>query len=145
METVNWRSSSSQAKVFGTIISIRGAFAVTFYQGLTIIRLSSSLRNSINQIFFSSGSDWILGGLLLAAEAFSTSLWYILQATVVKKYPAVLLRVFFQCLFTTIQSAVFTLIAVRDAGAWELRLDVGLIAVLCSHLFYIFGSDLAYT
>ncbi|CAN6550681.1 unnamed protein product [Malus baccata var. baccata] len=130
METVNWTSSSSQAKVFGTVMSIGGAFVVTFYKGLPIIRLSSSLPNSLYQIFSSSRSNWILGGLFLAVQAFSISLWYILQATVVKKYPAILLSVFFQCLFATIQSAIFALIAVRDASAWEIRLDVGLIAVL---------------
>ncbi|RXH79671.1 hypothetical protein DVH24_040818 [Malus domestica] len=130
METVNWRSSSSQAKVFGTVMSIGGAFVVTFYKGLPIIRLSASLPNSLYQIFSSSRSNWILGGLFLAVHAFSISLWYILQATVVKKYPAILLSVFFQCLFATIQSAIFALIAVRDASAWEIRLDVGLIAVL---------------
>lgn len=53
-----------------------------------------------------------------------------LQATIVKKYPAIVFIVFFQCLFATIQSAAFTVIAVRGASAWELRLDVGIIAIL---------------
>ncbi|XP_028952208.2 WAT1-related protein At3g28050-like isoform X3 [Malus domestica] len=107
MERVYWRSSSSQAKVLGTIVSITGAFVVTFYKGLPIIRLSSSLASLLNQLILSSSkSNWILGGLFLAADALSTSLWYILQ------------------------SAAFTLIAVRGASAWEIRLDVGIIAIL---------------
>ncbi|XP_021829851.1 WAT1-related protein At5g40240-like [Prunus avium] len=133
MEKVNWRSSSSQAKVCGTIVSITGAFVVTFYKGLPIIKQSILLSNSPNQLLFSSQSNWILGGLFLAAEAFSTYLWYIikcLQAFVVKKYPAVVFIVFYQCLFATIHSVAFTLVAVRDASAWELRLDMGLIAIL---------------
>ncbi|XP_028952206.2 WAT1-related protein At5g40240-like isoform X1 [Malus domestica] len=131
MERVYWRSSSSQAKVLGTIVSITGAFVVTFYKGLPIIRLSSSLASLLNQLILSSSkSNWILGGLFLAADALSTSLWYILQATIVKKYPAIVFIVFFQCLFATMQSAAFTLIAVRGASAWEIRLDVGIIAIL---------------
>ncbi|BFG16491.1 hypothetical protein CerSpe_027650 [Prunus speciosa] len=130
MEKLNWRSSSSQAKICGSIVSITGAFVVTFYKGLPIIQQSISLSNSPNQLLFSSQSNWILGGLFLAAEAFSTSLWFIMQAFIVKKYPAVVFIVFYQCLFTTIQSAAFTLVAVRDASAWELRLDMGLIAIL---------------
>ncbi|RXH69796.1 hypothetical protein DVH24_007052 [Malus domestica] len=51
-------------------------------------------------------------------------------ATMVKKYPAIVFIVFFQCLFATMQSAAFTLIAVRGASAWEIRLDVGIIAIL---------------
>nr|XP_028952210.1 WAT1-related protein At5g40240-like isoform X5 [Malus domestica] len=131
MERVYWRSSSSQAKVLGTIVSITGAFVVTFYKGLPIIRLSSSLASLLNQLILSSSkSNWILGGFFLAADALSTSLWYILQATIVKKYPAIVFIVFFQCLFATMQSAAFTLIAVRGASAWEIRLDVGIIAIL---------------
>ncbi|KAI5352408.1 hypothetical protein L3X38_005299 [Prunus dulcis] len=126
MEKVQWRSSSSKAKILGTTASIAGAFVVTFYKGQPIMLLPSSHPPNL----FSSKSNWVLGGLFLAADSFSSSLWYILQASTLKKYPAVVVIVCFQCLFSTIQSALFTLIAVKDASAWELRLDTGLIAVL---------------
>ncbi|KAH0991612.1 hypothetical protein GBA52_003095 [Prunus armeniaca] len=127
MEEVQWRSSSSKAKILGTIASIAGAFVVTFYKGQPIMLPPSSHPPNL----FSSKSNWVLGGLFLAADSFSSSLWYILQASsTLKKYPAVVVIVCFQCLFMTVQSALVTLIAVKDASAWELRLDMGLIAVL---------------
>lgn len=75
MEEVQWRSSSSKAKILGTIASIAGAFVVTFYKGQPIMLLSSSHPPNL----FSSKSNWVLGGLFLAADSFSSSLWYILQ------------------------------------------------------------------
>ncbi|KAI5352411.1 hypothetical protein L3X38_005302 [Prunus dulcis] len=56
----------------------------------------------------------------ICAEAFATSLWYIMQAFVVKKYPAVVFIVF----YVTI-SAAFTLVAVRDASAWGAKAGCG--------------------
>ncbi|XP_050373908.1 WAT1-related protein At5g40240-like isoform X2 [Argentina anserina] len=127
MENVYWKRSSSQAKILGTITSITGAFVVTLYKGPPVLDVPSSPT----QFLFSlKHSNWIAGGLFLAADAFFTSLWYILQALTVEKYPAVVFIVFFQCLFTTILSAAFALIAIKDANAWQLRLDMGLIAIL---------------
>lgn len=53
-----------------------------------------------------------------------------LQASILKKYPAVLVIIFYMMLYYTILSIVFTLIVVRDAGAWRLGLDLGLVSVL---------------
>ncbi|TYH31273.1 hypothetical protein ES288_A01G160700v1 [Gossypium darwinii] len=75
MEKHEWRSTSSQAKVLGTTISIAGAFVVTFYKGPTILRLP-------HQLLSSPQINWILGGLLLAVEAFINSAWYVIQAIV---------------------------------------------------------------
>ncbi|XP_061370146.1 WAT1-related protein At5g40240-like isoform X2 [Gastrolobium bilobum] len=111
MEEVYWRHFSSQAKVIGTIVSITGAFVVIFYKGPPIFNTNLSDSSSILQ--FSPQSNWILGGLLCAVDSFLSSMWYI-----------------YQVLFSTIQSAVFAFIAVRDPREWELKLDVGLIAIL---------------
>ncbi|XP_039045020.1 WAT1-related protein At5g40240-like isoform X1 [Hibiscus syriacus] len=125
MEKLEWRSTSSQAKVFGTIISITGAFVVTFYKGPTILRLS-------HQLLSSPQLQWILGGLLLAIEAFMTSAWYIVQAMVLKKFPAVLTVMFYLCFFNAILSLIYSLILVRDPVAWKIRPGIGLFAILYS-------------
>ncbi|KAK9935696.1 hypothetical protein M0R45_022785 [Rubus argutus] len=52
-----------------------------------------------------------------------------------KSYPAVVFVVFFQCFFATIQSAVFTLIEVKDATAWKLRPDMGMMLFYTLELF----------
>lgn len=75
MEKHEWRSTSSQAKVLGTIISIAGAFVVTFYKGPTILRLPHQLLSSPQR-------NWVLGGLLLAVDAFLNSAWYVMQVRI---------------------------------------------------------------
>ncbi|XP_020411590.1 WAT1-related protein At3g28050 isoform X2 [Prunus persica] len=133
MEKLNWRSSSSQAKTIGTVVSITGAFVVTFYKGPAVIhaRLSSAGTGLFSNLFlFSEKSHWVLGGLLLAADSFSTSLWFIVQASILKKYPAVLITVFFYCFFVCIQCALVSLILVQDLSAWRLKPNIGLLAVL---------------
>ncbi|VVA26071.1 PREDICTED: WAT1-related [Prunus dulcis] len=61
-----------------------------------------------------------------------SSLWIILQALILKKYPAVLILASFYCFFVTIQSALSSLILVKDPSAWSLKPDIGLFAVLYS-------------
>uniref|UniRef100_A0A2N9ITJ4 WAT1-related protein n=1 Tax=Fagus sylvatica TaxID=28930 RepID=A0A2N9ITJ4_FAGSY len=75
---------------------------------------------------------WAHGGLFLAVNSFLCSLWYVFQAWLLKKYPEVLIMVFYQWFFGAIQSALFSLIVVNDPSAWRLKLDIGLFAILYS-------------
>ncbi|CAI8587628.1 unnamed protein product [Vicia faba] len=127
MEKINWRHYSSQAKVIGTIVSMTGAFVVIWYKGPPIFKIHSS--SSYNTLRFSPNLNWILGGLLSAGDSLASSIWYIYQVSLTKKYPALIVIVFFQVLFITIQSGVYALIVVRDPSAWELNLDMGLIVI----------------
>lgn len=81
MEKVAIRSSTSQAKVLGTVVSISGAFVVTLYKGPPILiahRPSVSLHQPINTLK-SVDRSWAIGGLLLTAEYILVPLWYIVQ------------------------------------------------------------------
>ncbi|KAJ0095868.1 hypothetical protein Patl1_16204 [Pistacia atlantica] len=140
MEKVKWISKSSQAKSLGTLVSITGAFVVTFYKGPPVIK-TISLHSVLSLVPLLSPqySTWILGGIFLAADAFLISGWYILQALTFRKYPSVLIIVSYQSFFTAIMSIVFSLILVKDTSAWKLRLDMGLVAILYSA---IIGSGL---
>lgn len=78
MEKVAARSTSSQAKILGTVVSIMGAFVVTLYQGPPIVLASSASQNQLLSV--SAGkSNWVIGGLLLTAEYILVPLWYIVQ------------------------------------------------------------------
>ena len=79
MEKLDLKRSSSIAKSVGALISVAGAFVVTFYKGPPIMSSSSSSHSS-NQLF-SSQSHWVLGGFLLADESLLASMWYILQVS----------------------------------------------------------------
>ncbi|KAK8471957.1 hypothetical protein PHAVU_002G073300 [Phaseolus vulgaris] len=105
MEKVLWRHRSSQAKVLGTTVSIGGAFVVILYKGPSILRSHS--WNTSMKLQLSTQSNWILGGICCIADSFFTSMWYIYQASIGKKYPAVTVILFFQFLFATILCGIF--------------------------------------
>lgn len=80
MEKVALRSSSTKAKIIGTLTSISGALVVVFYKGPKVI--SSPTRTSsvlLQRPLGSSQSNWIIGGLLEAVAYLLYSLWYIIQ------------------------------------------------------------------
>ncbi|KAL3654107.1 hypothetical protein CASFOL_003788 [Castilleja foliolosa] len=138
MEQVDFRSLSTIAKSLGTIVSISGAFIVTFYKGPAI--LNSPLTNgSFSQLYLPVTQNWILGGFLLACASFMTASWCILQAAILKIYPAEMIIVAFYCLFVTIQSSLITLIAERDLAALRIETTIGLFAV-----FYAAIINIAY-
>ena len=77
MEQVVLRSSATQAKIIGTIVSMSGALFVVLYKGPKI--LASSTTVSHDQHLTISESSWIFGGLLIAAQYLLVSIWLILQ------------------------------------------------------------------
>lgn len=78
MEELDWKSPSSLAKSLGTIVSIAGAFIATLYKGAALLK-GPSPANFSQQPLFSQDSDWILGGLFLAADCVMASSFTIVQ------------------------------------------------------------------
>ncbi|CAA2934767.1 WAT1-related At3g28050-like [Olea europaea subsp. europaea] len=136
MEKLACRRASFQAKTIGTVVSIVGAFIVTLYKGPQILTSQSASR-LLDNFIRTPQSSWILGGLFLAVDCAVSSGYIIVQALILKKYPAELIIVFFYCLFAAILSTVVSLIVDRDLSAWSLQPNIRLIAVLYS---VVFGS-----
>ncbi|KAI9073421.1 hypothetical protein K1719_017489 [Acacia pycnantha] len=134
MERLDWRSYSSLAKSVGTIVSIAGAFVATLYKGPPLLTRLSSANSSALQLF-SQESNFMLGGLFLAADCVMASAYIIVQAKIVKKYSAELVIVFFYCFFVAILSGVTCLFLERDTSAWSLQPKLRLLAVLYSGVF----------
>lgn len=80
MEKLELSSTTTRAKLAGTIISISGAFVVTFYKGPSISTPPSS-SPLLNQVLDSARSDWIIGSLFLTVEYILVPVWYILVVT----------------------------------------------------------------
>ncbi|KAI3467493.1 hypothetical protein Pfo_024156 [Paulownia fortunei] len=136
MEELNWRRLSSISKAVGTVVSIVGAFIVTFYNGPAILNKPLN-SGSPAQLYLSSQWNWILGGFLLAFASFLTALWCILQAFILKMYPAEMIIIAFYCLFVTIQSSLVSVIAERYVSAWRIETNIGLTAVFYSAIINI--------
>ncbi|TMX01259.1 hypothetical protein EJD97_024814 [Solanum chilense] len=130
MEVINWKSWSSYAKAFGTFVSIGGAFVLTFYKGPPII--NQHLTST-----FSTQQKWILGGVILACESMSTSLWYIIQASILKIYQEEMVIVCLYCFFVTIISTLISLVVETNTNAWMIYLDIRLIVILYSGIIGI--------
>lgn len=79
MEKLELRSSSTRAKVLGTIFSISGAFVVTLYRGPRITLTPTTSSRLARQLPNATPSNWALGGLFLTAEYILVPMWYIIQ------------------------------------------------------------------
>lgn len=137
MEKVVLKTTSSKAKVLGTIISISGAFVVTLYQGPPIV-LESAPSKSMNLSQLGSldsvKPNWVLGGVFLSAEYILTPLWYIVQTQIMKEYPAEMTVVFFYNCCVSVVSAIVGLLTERDPNAWIIKPSLALASILCSGL-----------
>ena len=81
MEKATLTSSSTQAKIAGSIVSIIGALVITLYKGpIVLSALSPSQSPSINSPLGSpSQGDWVLGASLLVVAYILAPLSYIVQ------------------------------------------------------------------
>ncbi|KAF7809268.1 WAT1-related protein [Senna tora] len=134
MERLDWRSSSSIAKSVGTIVSISGAFIATLYKGPSLLKRPSP-ANLSQHLMFTQESNFVLGGIFLAADCLMASAFLIVQASILKKYPAELIVAFLYCFFVAIQSGVTCLFMERDTSAWSLQPSLRLLGVLYSGVF----------
>ncbi|KAG8637979.1 WAT1-related protein At5g40240 isoform X2 [Manihot esculenta] len=133
MEKLVIRSSSTQAKMIGTFASMAGALVVVLYKGPKVLStVSSRLSNLLDPPVGSPSSDWVIGGLLLAAQSFLCSLWYILQTHIMSICSKELLVTFIYTSFVTIISAPVCFVAERNLDAWQLRPDIALVAIVFS-------------
>ncbi|KAG4911524.1 WAT1-related protein [Glycine max] len=147
MEKLAAKSRSSQAKVIGSIISIAGAFVLTFYKGPSIINALTHLPLLLQQpINFLKSEDesWAIAGILLIADYFLASVWYIVQVDILKVFPDELTTVFFYNVTATILSTTVGFFAVPNASAWKIGLDISLISIVCSGIFGKLMSNVVY-
>ncbi|KAM5566718.1 hypothetical protein ABKV19_015051 [Rosa sericea] len=138
MEKIDGRSCSTLAKTLGTIVSISGAFIVTLYKGPPLLMTASVDLLSHNQLFLPQ-SNWVIGGMLLGFHCVVAAAFLIIQASVLKKYPAELIVVFYYCFFVAIQSGVVLWFVERDLSAWALNPKLREFLAQRSRLVYLHG------
>lgn len=134
METVKLRTSSGMAKIAGVLICIAGAATIAFYKGphLQLMlhhHLFGHHTSHEHQSHVSSGATWVKGCLLMLMSNTFWGLWLVLQAYIMKSYPAKLLLTTLQCLLSSIQSFFIAIALERDPDQWKLGWNVKLVAV----------------
>ncbi|XP_014508048.1 WAT1-related protein At5g40240 [Vigna radiata var. radiata] len=143
MEKLDIGSSISQIKVTGTVLSISGALLVTLYKGIPItsFRIQLSPSQPLSSLLAQT-SNWAIGGAFFATASVSLALWNITQAAILKGYSSQSTILAFYCLFGTIQSAILSIIVVRDSNDWKISPDIELISILYSA---IIGSVVSFS
>ncbi|CAD5188851.1 unnamed protein product [Musa acuminata subsp. malaccensis] len=122
------------AKLMGTLACVGGATIITLYKGPTIFGPSRALNDASQSTMLwlgdAKGKNWTLGCLYLIGHCLSWSGWLVLQAPVLKKYPARLSVTSYTCFFGVIQFLVIAAFIERDAEAWKFHSGSELFTIL---------------
>ncbi|XP_010260942.1 PREDICTED: WAT1-related protein At1g43650 [Nelumbo nucifera] len=134
MENLSLKHLYGVAKVVGSVICIGGALVVSLYQGppIKFMNWYPSVHGDAagqSAIKHSSSTDWKRGSLVMLSANTAWSLWLVLQASIVKIYPAKLSLTTMQCFFSCIQSTILAIALERNPSSWKLGWDVSLLSV----------------
>ncbi|PPD76377.1 hypothetical protein GOBAR_DD26697 [Gossypium barbadense] len=125
IEKVRLDRKDGISKVIGTILCVAGASVITLYKGPTIYSPVPPL-NRPTPTFVSlgdaNGKSWTLGCLYLIGHCLSWSGWLVLQAPVLKKYPARLSVTSYTCFFGLIQFLIIALGVVASGIAFAVQI-----------------------
>ncbi|XP_020591233.1 WAT1-related protein At2g39510-like [Phalaenopsis equestris] len=123
----NVKSFQGSAKVIGTLVCLAGVTTMTLYKGTTIRKswgvLIQMPQNKISE-------NWLKGSVLTVISCITWSIWYIMQAITLQKYPAQLSLTTWMSFIGAAQSAVFTLFVEHKASAWIIKFDIDLWSTL---------------
>uniref|UniRef100_A0A1D1YUX6 WAT1-related protein n=1 Tax=Anthurium amnicola TaxID=1678845 RepID=A0A1D1YUX6_9ARAE len=135
IEKVRMDRRDGVAKLMGTLACVGGASVITLYKGPTIfgpsrLTLASGGAPAVAWLGDTSGKNWTLGCLYLIGHCLSWSGWLVLQAPVLKKYPARLSVTSYTCFFGVIQFLVIAAFVERDLDAWTFHSGGELFTIL---------------
>ncbi|XP_004236428.1 WAT1-related protein At3g18200 [Solanum lycopersicum] len=120
LEKVHFMRRDGMAKVLGTIASVGGATIITLYKGPPLLKGS----NISDEEMAASQKDmlnWTWGCVYLFAQCLSWAGWMVLQAPMLKKYPAKLSLTSFTCFFGLIQFLAIAAFTERDPTHWKIQ------------------------
>ena len=135
IEKVRLDRRDGVAKVAGTLACVAGASVITLYKGPTIFGPSGGGGDKLQlqqvAVAVAAGEkNWTLGCVYLIGHCLSWSGWLVLQAPVLKKYPARLSVTSYTCFFGVIQFLVIAAFMERDADAWKFHSGSELFTIL---------------
>ncbi|KAK3154002.1 hypothetical protein QOZ80_2BG0184570 [Eleusine coracana subsp. coracana] len=122
LEQVNINKKYGMAKVIGTVVSIGGAMIITLYKGMPVMNLfKSSHVLGDNIVSPNLVWNWTVGCLFLLGNCFAWSGWMVLQAPVLKKYPARLSVLALTLVFGLVQLLAIAVFCENDSEKWKLH------------------------
>ncbi|KAH0463293.1 hypothetical protein IEQ34_007875 [Dendrobium chrysotoxum] len=127
LEHLNVQSLQGSAKVIGTMVCLAGVIIMTLYKG-------SAVRNLWGAIIHMQGNtiheNWLKGSVFTVTSCVTWSVWYIMQAITLQKYPAQISLTAWMSFIGGAQSAVFALYVEHRPSAWIIKFDINLWSTL---------------
>ncbi|XP_020225114.2 WAT1-related protein At4g08290-like [Cajanus cajan] len=128
LEHMKIKEVTCQAKVIGTIVTFGGTLLMALYKGSVLNVMGSSISHNVNNPT-PIGNHWIIGTCFILIGCAGFSAFYILQAIILRKYPAEMSLATWVCFFGALQSSAVAIFAERHhPHAWSLGWDTRLIA-----------------
>ncbi|KVH88351.1 hypothetical protein Ccrd_024034, partial [Cynara cardunculus var. scolymus] len=119
LEIIDLRNPRGLAKVVGTLVSLAGVIIMTLYKGPAMTSLGHAAIHFTQTTVIQE--NWFKGSVLTVSSCLTWSIWYIMQAYTLKRYPAQLSLTTWMNFLGAAQSAVFT------ACTWGSDCDCGFI------------------
>ncbi|KAF3633749.1 WAT1-related protein [Capsicum chinense] len=132
VEALSIKKSYGMAKFLGSSIGVIGALVFALVKGphLNFMNLSKENTRGNHSSNYGWKEEWLKGSLVMILANITWSLWLILQVRIVKQYPAKLRLATLYCLFSWIQSSVWSMAMERNISAWKLKWDINLFSVV---------------
>ncbi|KAL5748839.1 hypothetical protein ACOSQ2_026136 [Xanthoceras sorbifolium] len=132
LEQVNFARRDGLAKVLGTVASVSGATIITLYKGPPLLHQThqTQARTSEQDMSTKNIQNWTWGCIFLLGHCVSWAGWMVLQARVLKKYPAKLTLTSFTCFFGLIQFLVIAAFMDPDINRWKIQSGEELFTIL---------------
>ncbi|GAA0170925.1 hypothetical protein LIER_25080 [Lithospermum erythrorhizon] len=122
IEKVNFVRVDGLAKIFGTVVCVGGATIITLYKGPPLLTAKAPGDGSvIEDVSAMPVENWTLGCIYILGQCLSWAAWMVLQAPVIKKYPAKLSLTSFTCFFGLIQFLIIAAFFERDPEHWKIH------------------------
>ncbi|MED6131587.1 hypothetical protein PIB30_011190 [Stylosanthes scabra] len=130
-EALDLRDPRGIAKVIGTLVSFAGVMTMTLYKGPAMRNLWHPIIHIQGKKAAAVHENWLKGSLLAVISCVAWSVWYIMQAATLKRYPAQLSLTTWMSFVGAAQSAVFTVIVIgHKPSAWSIGFNIDMWSTL---------------
>ncbi|THU57256.1 hypothetical protein C4D60_Mb03t01590 [Musa balbisiana] len=132
MEMIDIKKRRSQAKIFGTAVTVMGALVMILYKGPIMEFVWNRGRHHRAEAAAESDAHWLAGTFMLLFSCFCWSAFFILQSHTLKAYPAELSLSTLICVLGAGQGGAVALFMERGVKPWSIGFDMRLFTAIYS-------------
>ncbi|KAJ6769105.1 WAT1-RELATED PROTEIN [Salix koriyanagi] len=124
--SMSYTSPTFVASMVNTIASLTFVIAVVLRLEVLDLRNPRGIAKVLGTLGTTGNNQesWLKGSILTVASCITWSIWYIMQAFTLKRYPAPLSLTTWMSFVGAVQSAVFTGIVHHKRAAWTIGFDI---------------------